>query len=145
MAGKIELLNSEVQVFADYLMTLKMSARFSRLRTRFVKLLAERMNQIEEERKVLIKEFANLDENGNPKTIMNEDTKQEVFDIRDMEGFAAEYQALLTEKFIILQDESNSEMLLTIRSGVENDESEYSGQDALIHYRFCEIVEQVEA
>lgn len=89
----------------------------------------------------LIKEHAHLDENGNPKVIEKNGIKQ--YDIKDISSFNKDYSELLNEEVIIDESESNKEMLLSIKESVLNYEQELEGEAAILHDRWCEIVEQI--
>jgi hypothetical protein len=137
----VRIRNSEIRDFAMFLLDEKLSGKKSRMRTRFIKLLDERLKQIDEERLALLKEFAELDENGNVKT--REDGTAIMSD-ENMAKFQVEFAELMNEEFVIDETEERREMLLTIKDIVLNTEKEFSGQSAFQYDRWCEIVEAIE-
>lgn len=142
METNIIIFNHEINSFASYLLGFELKGKETRMRTRFVKVLTSKLQQIEEERIILIKEYAHLDEEANPVRITDEEGNS-VYDMKDANGFAVEYTKLQNEELIIIQDESNADMLRTIKSIILNDERSYSGLLAFQFDRWCEIIEQV--
>jgi hypothetical protein len=136
----MKMRNYEVEGFIGFLMGQELSGKKSRARTKFAKLATEHMKEVEEGRMQLIKEYSNLDENGQPKTIEKENG-QSSYDIKDMTAFVKEYDVLMNENFIIEETESNKEMLEIVKDAVLETEQTFKGSDALVYERYCEIVE----
>lgn len=132
MEVKIEnfILNEAIELFFE--MTLK--GRDSRHRTRFVRMLNERLESISEEQTELLKEHCHLDEDGEPKT--KNDGKE--YDIKDLEAFSKDRQDLLDESFVI-DGGDNKAMLMTLRSILDNYQGELSGRKAVLYEHLCEI------
>lgn len=139
----MKMLNAEIENFANFLMEIELEGRKSRLRTRFVKVLQERLKLIQEEHKAILEQYTAKDEEGELKTIDTEDGGR-AYDVQDYEAFQKEYQDLLVEEFVIDQTQERKQMLEAVREGVLNTDMVFKGKDALVFDRYCEIVEQVE-
>lgn len=135
----MKIQNGEIKAFSEFLLSLELKGKQSRMRTRFIRILEQQLRMVSVEYKLLVQEYAHLDENKEPKTIMLNDV--EVFDMKDLPSFQAEYEELMKEEFVILRDESNEEMLQAIAQMVLDCDSTFSGEQALQYDRFCDIVE----
>ncbi|EJW14016.1 hypothetical protein PAV_141p01220 (plasmid) [Paenibacillus alvei DSM 29] len=133
--------NEEVQHFANFLMTFELKGRESRMRTRFVKLLAERVELVNEEHKELIRQYARFDENGEP--IIVEIDGQKAYDVPDRTAFNKEYFLLLNEDFVIEENEERKEMLLFIKDVILNCDKTFKGREALEYDRWCDIADEI--
>ncbi len=137
----MKIRNHEIKGFVDFLMELELKGKESRLRTRFVKLLIERQNLIEEEHQQLIIQYSNLDENGFPKII--ERDGQKMYDVVDIISFNREYNILLNEEFVIDESEERKEMLLLIKDIILDCDKTFKGEEAIRYDRYCQIVEDI--
>lgn len=142
MAQTIRMYNLEVEPLANFLIDLKLKGRDSRMRTRFIKQLQERLQLIRDEHLELIKQHSHLNEDGEPKT--KEVDGQQVYDVKDQNAFNIEYQELMGEEFVIEVTESNKSMIEVLSNAILDSDEEYSGQDALVYDRFCDILEGIE-
>lgn len=111
------------------------------MRTRFVRLLNEKLQLLEEERMQLIKEHSRKDENGNP-IVIEKDGKQ-VYDVVNIDEFNQAYARLLNEEVYIDQNMERKQMLESVKDSVLNCGIEFKGQKALEYDNWCEIVEQI--
>jgi hypothetical protein len=137
----MKIKNGEIEAFANFLMDFELKGRESRLRTRFVKFLMERVQLITEEHRDLIRQFARFDEEGNP--IIIEENGIKMYDVPDRAGFNREYYLLLNEDFIIEENEERKEMLLFIKELILNCDKTFKGKKAMEYDRWCEIVEEI--
>jgi hypothetical protein len=135
------LKNVEVESLIKFLMELELKGRDSRLRTRFVKLLMERQNLIDEEHQQLVKQYSSKDSEGNPNIIIKEG--KQFYDVEDKVGFNREYYILLNEEYIIEETEERKEMLLLLKDIILNCEKTFMGGEALEYDRWCEMVEEI--
>jgi hypothetical protein len=133
--------NIEVEPFIDFLMSFELKGKESRLRTRFVRLLMNRLTLINEEHQLLIKQYSNLDEHGNPKIIEIDGKK--FYDVYDKNEFNKEYALLMNEDFVIDETQERKEMLLFIKELILNCDKTFKGREALEYDRWCEIVEAI--
>lgn len=133
--------NAEVEAFANFLMTIELRGKESRLRTRFVRMLVEKVDQINEDHRELIRQFASFDENG--EAIIVEIDGKKAYDVPDREAFNHEYFLLLNEDFIIDESEERREMLMFIKELILNCDTTFKGREALEYDRWCDIVEEI--
>lgn len=138
----MKIKNYELKGFMGFLMSFELNARDSRLRTRFVRLLNEYANRLDEEHNDLIKIHSNLDEDGNP--IIIEDDVSKRYDITDKKLFNVDYNKLLAEDNVILITEERKEMFNFVKSVILDCDKTFKGEEAFMYDRFCEIVEEVE-
>jgi hypothetical protein len=136
----IRMHNAEVQGLAEFLLDFNLKGKESRMRTRFIKLLQERMKLMETERQELVKQYSILDDDGEPQLIDLEDG-QKGYQLTDPDAFNKEYTELLLEEFVIEVSESNRQMIEVVRNAVLECDKEFSGKEALDFDRYCEIVE----
>lgn len=136
------MFNIEIEPFVNFLMELELPARQSRMRTRFCKLGMERLNLIAEERMDIIKRHADLDENGEVKQVEDEQGRL-IWDVKDKDGFNADYKELMIEEWVLEQNEERKDMLLTLKDSVLNLDIVLKGKEAMQYDRWCEIVEQI--
>ena len=138
----MKMFNIEVEPFINFLMELELPAKQSRMRTRFCKLGIERLRLLEEEKMEIIKKHANIDENGEVKQVKDEQGRL-VWDVKDKDGFNADYKELMMEEWVLDLNEEKKDMLLTLKDVVLNLDIILKGKEALQYDRWCEIVEQI--
>ncbi|ARF70778.1 hypothetical protein B7C51_25240 (plasmid) [Paenibacillus larvae subsp. pulvifaciens] len=131
--------NYEVQELVDFLMEISLVGKKSRLRIKFCKIAFQRLEELEEDKRRLIDDFCEKDENGKPKTV--EEGNNKYIKLRDEESYKREYMELMNEEFIIEETNERKEMFDLIRDLILNTETEFNGNTALLHDRWCEIVE----
>lgn len=138
---QIKLFNYEIELFIKFLFDLKLVDQKSRMRTRFIRLLSEKLQLFEEERLQLLKEHSYLDEQGNIRVI--EKDGDTLYDVKDLNKFNIAVNQLLYEEVVIEQNIEREVMLLTVKDIVLNCGLEFVGKEAVNYDRFCEIVEQI--
>ena len=136
------MFNIEVEPFINFLMELELPAKQSRMRTRFCKLGIERLRLLEEEKMEIIKKHGNIDENGEIKQVEDEQGRL-IWDVKDKDGFNADYKELMIEEWVLELNEEKKDMLLTLKDSVLNLDIILKGKEALQYDRWCEIVEQI--
>lgn len=136
------ILNVEINGLIKFLMDIELSGKQSRMRTRFCKLIGERLKEIEEERFKLIDKYVKKDEEGN--FLTKEKNGIQIYDIENIESFNKEYEELMREELVIDETNERKEMLLTVRDILLNTEQTFKGQDAMNYDRYCEIFENLQ-
>ncbi|MEV5038869.1 hypothetical protein MRBLBA21_003770 [Peribacillus frigoritolerans] len=121
---KIEIQYCYVIDAINFLSTITLKGKQSIHRTRFIKHLNEKLKQISEEELELIKEFAGVDEKGNPNR--REDGN---FDIKNVDDFLKQQREYFQECYIIEGGDAHG-MLKTMKAIIENYDLEISGKDA---------------
>ncbi|WP_453992096.1 DUF1617 family protein [Bacillus nitroreducens] len=134
MQVKIE--NRKLGQAIDLLFNLSLKGKQSRHRTKFIKTLSDRLNEVAEQEKELLKEHCHLDEDGEPKTI--NDGKN--WDVKDVDAFVKDCNELYEEELVI-DGGDNHGMLKTVKEVLLNCDVEFSGQDASIYDYLCDQFE----
>lgn len=134
---KIKIQNKYLLPSINLLYDLSLKGKESRHRTRFIKLLQERLKEVEEERKQLAEEFSRKDKNGKP---IIEDNK---YVLENEKEFYKEYNELMDEEFII-EGANHEETLKTVKKILLECEVAFSGQDAMVYDYLCEQFEKGE-
>jgi len=133
---KVSIKYSHIGESINFLYNLTLKGKQSRHRTRFVKVLQEKLKAISEEELELVKEFAGVDEEGNPNT--KEDGS---FAIEDVKGFVAQQKELFEEVFVIEGGDHHG-MLKTVKEILLNYDEEISGKQAEVFDYLCERFEE---
>lgn len=136
----MKLYNHELEAFIAFLYKLKIVDYRSRMRTRFIKLLAEYFNRFKEDYMELISEHSRLDGQGNPEIIQEDGVEK--YDIIDRAAFAKAYQELFEEEIIIEETEERKKMLLSVRDSVLNCGIAFEGEEQFAYDRWCELLEE---
>lgn len=139
---KIE--NIMLEPLANFLMSFELKGKDSRIRTKFVKLLTEKITQLQDDGFALIKDYAELDEDGEPKQVENDGKLFYDIPRENRKTYNDEYTALMKENSIIDETESNRELILVIKELVLNCELTFKGKEAIEYDFYCEIFENVE-
>ncbi|MFF2457631.1 hypothetical protein [Peribacillus simplex] len=108
----------------NFLSNMNLKGKQSIHRTRFIKHLNEKLKQISEEELELIKEFAGVDEKGNPNR--REDGN---FDIKNVDDFLKQQKEYFQEYYVIEGGDAHG-MIKTMKGIIENYDKEVSGKEA---------------
>lgn len=133
----MQLKNNDIRSLANFLAAEKLAGKTSRMRTRFIKILDDRLKEVEEFRIELLEKYAKKDEGGKSVLIGNK------YDLNDLETFNKEFAELMDEELIIDETESKRAMLIHVKRILENTEQEFSGMDAFAYDRWCEAFENL--
>lgn len=134
--------NIEVEPLVEFIMKFELKGKESRMRTRFARLLSERIQMVNEEHQQLLKNYSNLDEDGN--VIVLEREGKSFYDVVDKQKFSREYFLLMNEDYVIDLNEERKEMLILVKELILDCEMTFKYEEALQYDRWCEIVEQIE-
>lgn len=134
--------NFELKVFGDFLYELSLKGKESRMRSRFVALIEGQLQLIQNERDILLKDFAQKDEQG--EIVTKEDSEGKAFVVLDEPMvYNLEVSKLMNEDFVIEVKDDNKDMIKTVQEAVLNVDKEFSGFEAESYNRLCEILEAV--
>lgn len=117
----------ELEYVISFLYRLKLLDYSSRMRTRFIKILAERFQQYKEEYLDLVMEHCVLDDNGQPEIITEGQVQR--YNIRDIKAFQTSLAPLLNEEFAIEITDHNRNMLKSVAYSVLNCGLEFEGDE----------------
>ncbi len=133
---KVEIENGKLAAAINFMYDLKLARKQSRMRRRLIKLMSERLQEVEEERKELLKEHSHKDENGEP--IVKENGN---YDVKDIVAFSNDLKELYAEKMVI-EGGDNREMLYTVKHILKKfEDEEYEGQESEIYDYLCDQFE----
>ncbi|MDQ0269008.1 hypothetical protein [Cytobacillus purgationiresistens] len=135
---KLVIKQSYIPEVIEFIFNISLKGKQSRHRTRFIKLLQEKWKLVCEEEVILLKEYADLDESGQPQKKENGD-----FIVKDVNGFKKQQNLLLDEHFIINGEDYNG-MLTTLKEIVFSFDEEVSGKKAMVFDYLCEAFENVD-
>lgn len=124
----VKIKNAWLGQAISLLFNLPLMAKKSRHRTKFVKLLNDRLQEVSEQEQQLLKEHCELDESGEP--LKTDDGKG--FKAKDTASFLKDQQELYDEELVI-EGGDNREMLETVKDVLENCEEEFSGKEAMTY------------
>lgn len=129
---KIEIEYGKLAEAINYLYDLNLVRKQSRMRRRLIKMMNDRLQEVENDRKELLIEHSNKDEKG--EAIINNGQ----YDIKDMVTFSHDLNELYAEKMVI-EGEDSREMVRTIREVLRKFENEeYQGKTSEIYDYLCE-------
>ncbi|MCM3110053.1 DUF1617 family protein [Lederbergia lenta] len=134
MNVKIE--NAKLGQVIDLLFNLSLKGKQSRHRTKFIKTLSDRLQEVTEQEKELLKEHCHLDEEGNPKT----KNDGQNWDVKDIDAFIADKTELYEEELVIDGGDAHG-MLKTVQKVLDECEVAFSGQEAVLYDYLCEQFE----
>ena len=129
--------NVDINGLAEFLASEKLVKKQSRMRTKFLKLLNEAVNEIESFRKEMLEKYSKKDDEG--KALIDNNS----YVLEDAEAFNKEYLELMNEDFIIDETESKREMLQHIKRILDNTETEFDGAKAFQYDIWCEAFENL--
>ncbi len=134
--------NQKIGGAINLLSSLSLKGKQSRHRTKMIKDLMVGYNDFQEQLKELRKEHCNLDEDGEPLTIVKEDGSEH-YDVKDSEAFSKDQVELFEESFV-LEGGNVTGYLATMKPVLLDCEMEWSGQDAEIYDLLCDEFEKEE-
>lgn len=138
----MRLRNYEIEALVNLLFNMQLKGRDSRMRTRFVKQLDEYWQSVFQiERTELIAQYAKKEENG--EIVLNEDKTQAILIEATISEFEAEFNVLMNEEYVVEENETNREVLLTVGRLMLNCELEFKGNDAIMYDNWCEKFEEL--
>jgi hypothetical protein len=139
---EIKIENQKLAPAINLLYGLSLKGQQSRHRTKFIRLLQDKLKEFGEEEKEVVKEHCNLDDKGEPKT--NEDNTK--WDIKEgeLDAFVKDKEDLYKETRVI-DGGDNQVMLKTINKVLEDCDKEFSMQEADTYDHLCDAFEKAEA
>lgn len=139
---EIKIENQKLAPAINLLYSLSLKGQQSRHRTKFIRLLQDKLKEFGEEEKEVVKEHANLDKDGKPKTL-EEGTKWDIKD-GELDAFVKDKEELYKETRVI-DGGDNQVVMQTIKKVLSECQKEFSGQEADIYDYLCEAFEKVES
>lgn len=142
---------SGIRSLQSWLMNLMLHGSDSRCRTRFIKFLSDRMNEIDKELEKMRNEYAEKNAEGKIIYIDLENKEYDEpapgriikFSKENQEKLEAEFQKYINEELVIDISPSNSETVYAVRNLVLNTQSEFSGLMATRYDEWCQAFEDI--
>ncbi|MED4916705.1 DUF1617 family protein [Geobacillus thermodenitrificans] len=134
----VRIEKSKLAAIINLLYDLPLKGKQSRHRTKFIKLLHERLEEYREDIKQLLKEHCNLDESGEP--VVKDDN---TYDVKDIEAYIKDKKEL-DEEEIVIEGGDVQGMLKTVKEILFNCDREFRGEEAMIYDYICEKFEEGE-
>lgn len=138
---------------AQWLAQQMLHGKESRARTRFLKLIEERINEIDAERLRLAEEHAEKkkDKEGNEQLVyLDKDGKETTdksiansFKVKDMDKFNKEYEDYLNETLVVDVTPANQETIYGVRDIIMDTKEVFSGPMATMYDEWCESFENI--
>jgi len=124
----------------NWLGSISLQGKQSRMRTRFVSLLEEALERYEKDRKAMLEEVCVKDEEGKPKLI--EENGQSHYDIPDdkTEQFNADMKEMGEEDAELTGPET-APVFVTVSNILLNYDGKIEGRDAYAYDKWCEAAE----
>jgi hypothetical protein len=141
--NKLVLKIYELDYLIDFLPKLKLVDYESRMRSRFYKLLLTRYQQFLEEKEEVIKECAEIGEDGKPVMTTIDEDKSGI-KIKDYVKFQNSMLELSNEEYIVEIDDNNHKMIKTVTKNILNCGLSFEGDESLLYDEICEKFEQLE-
>lgn len=142
--------NSQVLGFASWLNELELNGRQSRERSRVVKILAEKIREIEKFRLEILEKYSQKDKKGKSK--VGKDNKMVLLDDKKKEQFVTEVTELYNEEFELAIDDFQIDVLKNIvldttylfgpKEGDSEPEKAAKIRQANDYVLWCEMVEK---
>lgn len=137
----MKMSNIELSEFCKFLIKEELQGKESRMRTRFIKIAQDRLDEIENERLNLIEKYWKKNEFGEKIIIQeNENTKPL---LEDENAFINEWIEVLNEEWILDETDERKEFLCVVRNIVINTSQKFKGQEAIFYDKWCEILENM--
>lgn len=136
---QISIQNGKLVGVMNLLFQLPLKGKQSRQRSKMIKLLNERLEEVSDQEKELLKEHCHLDEDGEPKK-KNDDKE---WDVIALEDYLKDRKELYEEELVI-EGNNNTGMLSTVKKVLDECEIELSGDDAASYDYLCDQFEKEE-
>lgn len=132
--------NYNVQKIGEFLLNLSLKGKQTRMRSRFINLLQEHLNQVNEEKQQLFEDYSVRDENGKP--VKETVDGQTGFKVDNQ--YQKELAILMNEDFILEESPKIMDMLLTIQEVVFGlEDMEMSGDEAMTYGMIYDLFEDI--
>lgn len=125
----------------------------SRNRTRFLKLVDERVNEIDAERLRLAEEYAEKkkDKDGKEQVVyLDKDGKDTLdktlgvsFKVKDMDKFNKDYEEYIGETFVVDVTPANQETIYGVRDIIMDTKESFAGPMATMYDEWCDAFENI--
>jgi hypothetical protein len=143
--------NKRAKSLSAWLSDQMLHGKQSRNRTRFIKLLSERYEEVNGERNRLLSEYC--DKNSKKENIYLDKDDKETTDVKlsvkykiskeNLEKLDKEYAEFLDEEYKIDITPANSEIINDVKDIILNTTSQFTGGEAVMYDSWCESFEKI--
>lgn len=136
---ELRIKNRLIVAIHKFLYEIPLKGKQSRHRTRFIKKLENKLQEVQQEEHEIRKQYCILDDDGEPKTteLPNNQVSLVFEDNNKKQDYWRERHELMDEEFII-DDADSQAMLDTIKIVLHGYDGEMSGDDADVYDYLCE-------
>jgi len=133
----------------EWLVNLKLHGKESRSRSRFIKLVMDRVREIDEERQRLLEEYGSKDKNDQliyfDKEKKETSNRNEAISVKmkDQTAFIKEFNTYLEEDFVIDCSPETQDTIYGVKDIILNTNDEFSGLMASRYNEWCDAFENV--
>ncbi|WP_170970793.1 DUF1617 family protein [Paenibacillus terrae] len=131
----MKIQNQQLEWLVQFCLKFEMNAKGSRQRSKFIKILQDKVEDYRNHRQELIELYASKDENGNPLIIL--DNGERCYDVEDKNGYMKEFIELQLEYNYINQTEENIKMLKIVGDAYLNHEDMFLGIEGDFYHYIC--------
>lgn len=135
------LQNFQLTAIANLLKDFPLKSYDSRMRSRFINILNERLEQLNKEKEALQEEYAERDENG--EVIRSEQDGVEYITITDRVSLNKEIKTLMDEEFHIDLTSENKKTFATVLKVLHETEKEFADFEAQVYDVICTKLEEL--
>ena len=148
----LSIINVSVIPLAQWLGAQQLHGKESRYRTRFIRVLSERAEEMEKERISLCVKYSETKEvEGKKVTVFldkdGKDTTKETelvkYKIIDQKGFNEEYSEYLKESLIIDVTPATKDMINSVKETLLNTNESFKANEAALYDGWCEAFEAI--
>ncbi|MEE4571107.1 DUF1617 family protein [Paenibacillus polymyxa] len=137
----MKIQNQQLEWLVQFCLKFEMNAKGSRQRSKFIKILQEKIEEYRKHRQELIELYATKDEQGEPLIIL--DNGERCYDVKDKNGYMKEFIELQLEYNYINQTEENILMLKVVGDAYLNHEDMFLGIEGDHYSCICEEFEEL--
>lgn len=145
----LKVKNGQILPLFAFLSDLSLHGKESRSRSRFKKLLADRIAELEEERIALCEKYSKKNKKGET-LYLDKDEKETTnktggskYTIEKVEEFNKELIDYMAEDFVVDVSPSNSETVYAVRDIILGVDKEFKGEEADAYDELCSSFEDI--
>ena len=143
-----------VESIIDWIVKQELSGKESRIRTRFIKEIGERADEISKERKRMLISYAEKDKKTKAPIMFAIDKKGKEYEttdqklgqrykIKSSEKFEKEFKEYINEDYVIAITPANRDTVNVIKEMILNTEEKFKGQMSNYYDEWCEALENI--
>ncbi|MDY8025395.1 DUF1617 family protein [Paenibacillus polymyxa] len=136
----MKIQNQQLEWLVQFCLKFEMNAKGSRQRSKFIKILQDKIEDYRNHRQELIELYATKDAHGEPLIVV--DNGERCYDVKDKNGYMKEFIELQLEYNYINMTEENILMLKVVGDAYLNHEDMFLGIEGDHYSYICEEFEE---